>query len=67
MALVAPAAGSVFGNSQHAWERAQGAAAGGAAVLATARVLVWNEGDKVTQKHVWNCLQTRGHGVAGWR
>ena len=30
-------------------------------------MLEWNEGDKVYQKYVENCLEDRGHEVLGWR
>lgn len=67
IAFVATAVGSVVSNSKNAWERARGAAAGGAAGMATKLVLEWNEGDKVYQRYVENCLETRGHEVLGWR
>ena len=59
--------GSVVGNSANAWERARGAAAGGAAGMATKLLLDWNEGDEVYQKYVEQCLERRGHQVLGWR
>ncbi len=67
IAFVATAVGSVVSNSKNAWERARGAAAGGAAGMATKLMLEWNEGDKVYQKYVENCLEDRGHEVLGWR
>jgi hypothetical protein len=67
IAFVATAAGSVVGNSKNAWERARGAAAGGAAGMATKLLLEWNEGDKVYQRYVESCLEERGHEVLGWR
>ncbi len=67
IAFVATAVGSVVGNSKNAWERARGAAAGGAAGMATKLLLEWNEGDKVYQRYVENCLEDRGHEVLGWR
>ena len=67
IAFVATAAGSVVSNSKNAWERARGAAAGGAAGMATKLLLEWNEGDKVYQNYVENCLEDRGHEVLGWR
>ncbi len=67
IAFVAAAAGSVVSHSKNAWERARGAAAGGAAGMATKLLLEWNEGDEVYQKYVENCLEDRGHEVLGWR
>jgi len=67
VAFVATAVGSVVGNSANAWERARGAAAGGAAGMATKLLLDWNEGDEVYQKYVEQCLERRGHQVLGWR
>lgn len=67
IAFVATAAGSVVSNSKNAWERARGAAAGGAAGMATKLLLEWNEGDKVYQRYVEHCLEDRGHEVLGWR
>ncbi|MFY7917464.1 MAG: hypothetical protein ACOVPA_22770 [Rubrivivax sp.] len=65
--FVATAVGSVVSNSKGAWERARGAAAGGAAGMATKLLLDWNEGDEVYQKYVEGCLENRGHEVLGWR
>ena len=65
--FVATAVGSVVSNSKGVWERARGAAAGGAAGMATKLLLEWNEGDKVFQKYVELCLEDRGHEVLGWR
>jgi hypothetical protein len=65
--FVATAVGSVIGNSKSAWERARGAAAGGAAGMATKLLLEWNEPDEVYQGYVERCLERRGHDVLGWR
>jgi hypothetical protein len=67
IAFVGTAVGSVVSNSRGAWERARGAAAGGAAGMATKLLLEWNEGDEVFQKYVEHCLESRGHEVLGWR
>lgn len=67
VAFVATAVGSVVSSSMSAWERARGAAAGGAAGMATKLLLDWNEGDEVYQNYVEQCLQNRGHQVLGWR
>jgi outer membrane lipoprotein SlyB len=65
--LVATAVGGAVARSQDVWQRARGAAAGGAAGMATKLLLDWNEGDEVYQKYVERCLKSRGHEVLGWR
>ncbi len=65
--FVAAAVGGVVSRSKGVWERARGAAAGGASGMATKLLLEWNEGDEVFQNHVERCLQARGHEVLGWR
>jgi hypothetical protein len=65
--FVGAAAGSMVTKSRNVWERARGAAAAGAAGMATKLLLEWNEGDRVFQKHVERCLDERGHDVLGWR
>lgn len=65
--FVATAAGSLASGSREAWQRARGAAAGGAAGMATKLLLEWNEPDEAYQKYVERCLASRGHDVLGWR
>jgi hypothetical protein len=65
--FVATAVGSLVATSRGAWDRARGAAAGGAAGMATKLLLEWNEPDDVYQAYVERCLQSRGHEVLGWR
>lgn len=65
--FVATAVGSIVSSSRSVWERARGAAAGGAAGIATKLLLEWNEPDDVYQKYVERCLESRGHDVLGWR
>ncbi len=65
--FVATAVGGAVSRSKDVWQRARGAAAGGAAGMATKLLLEWNEGDEVYQKYVERCLQARGHEVLGWR
>ena len=65
--FVATAVGGVVSRSKDVWQRARGAAAGGAAGMATKLLLEWNEGDEVYQKYVERCLEARGHEVLGWR
>lgn len=65
--FVATVVGSVVSNSRHVYERARGAAAGGASGMATKLLLEWNEGDDVYQGYVERCLERRGHEVLGWR
>lgn len=65
--FVATAVGSLVAGSRDAWTRARGAAAGGAAGMATKLLLEWNEPDEVYQAHVERCLEARGHDVLGWR
>lgn len=61
------AVGSIVARSSDAWDRARGAAAGGATGMATKLLLEWNEGDEVYRAHVERCLERRGHEVLGWR
>ncbi len=61
------AVGGLVANSKGVWERARGAAAGGATGMAAKLLLEWNEGDKVYQKYVEHCLEAKGHDVLGWR
>jgi hypothetical protein len=61
------AVGSIVARSSDAWDRARGAAAGGATGMATKLLLEWNEGDDVYRAHVERCLERRGHEVLGWR
>lgn len=65
--FVATAAASIVTHSRNTWERARGAAAGGATGMATKLLLEWNEGDEVFQRYVERCLDARGHDVLGWR
>ena len=65
--FVATAVGSAASRGKDAWQRARGAAAAGAAGMATKLLLEWNEGDEVYQKYVERCLKSRGHEVLGWR
>lgn len=65
--FVAAAVGSVVSNTRGAFERARGAAAGGASGMATKILLDWNQGDDVFQGYVEKCLEQRGHEVLGWR
>lgn len=65
--FVATAVGSTVAKSKDVWQRARGAAAGGASGLATKLLLEWNEGDDVYQGYVERCLERRGHEVLGWR
>jgi hypothetical protein len=65
--FVATAVGGAVSRGKDVWQRARGAAAGGAAGMATKLLLEWNEGDEVYQKYVERCLESRGHEVLGWR
>ncbi|MCI1192786.1 hypothetical protein MOJ79_13145 [Calidifontimicrobium sp. SYSU G02091] len=65
--FVATAVGSLVGGAREVWERARGAAAGGATGVATKLLLDWNQGDEVYQGYVERCLAARGHDVLGWR
>lgn len=65
--FAATAVGSVVAGSRDAWQRARGAAAGGATGMAAKLLLEWNEPDEVFQKYVERCLAGRGHEVLGWR
>lgn len=65
--FVAAAVGGLVSHTRGAWEKARGAAAGGAAGMATKLLLDWNEGDDVYQTYVERCLAARGHEVLGWR
>lgn len=65
--FVGTAVGSLVSASRDAWSRARGAAAGGAAGIATKLLLEWNEPDEVYQEYVERCLAARGHDVLGWR
>ena len=65
--FVATAVGTAASRSKDVWQRARGAAAAGAAGMATKLLLEWNEGDEVYQKYVERCLKSRGHEVLGWR
>jgi hypothetical protein len=67
IAFVATAVGSAVSRSKEVWQRARGAAAGGVTGMATKLLLESNEGDKVYQRYVENCLEARGHDVLGWR
>jgi hypothetical protein len=64
---VAAAAGGLVAHTRGAWEKARGAAAGGAAGMAAKLLFDWNEGDEVYQSYVERCLAARGHEVLGWR
>jgi hypothetical protein len=65
--FVAGAVGSLVAGSKDAWNKARGAAAGGASGIATKVLLEWNEPDKVHQEFVERCMKRRGHDVLGWR
>jgi hypothetical protein len=65
--FVAAAVGSLVAGSKEAWQRARGAAAGGATGMATKALLEWNEPDEVHQEYVERCMKRRGHDVLGWR
>ena len=65
--FVAAAVGGAVSRSKGVWERARGAAAGGASGMATKLLLEWNEGDEAYQNCVERCLEARGRAVLGWR
>jgi hypothetical protein len=65
--FAAAAVGSLVAGSKDAWQRARGAAAGGATGMATKVLLEWNEPDEVHQEYVERCMKRRGHDVLGWR
>jgi hypothetical protein len=65
--FVAAAVGSLVAGSKDAWQKARGAAAGGASGIATKVLLEWNEPDEVHQEYVERCMKQRGHDVLGWR
>jgi hypothetical protein len=67
VAFAAAAVGGLVASSKDVWQRARGAAAGGAAGIATKVLLDWNEPDKVHQEYVERCMKKRGHDVLGWR
>lgn len=65
--FAAAAVGGLVSKTRGVWERARGAAAGGAAGMLTKLMFDWNEGDEVFQGYVERCLHARGHDVLGWR
>jgi hypothetical protein len=67
VAFAAAAVGGLVASSKDVWQRARGAAAGGATGIATKVLLDWNEPDKVHQEYVERCMKQRGHDVLGWR
>ncbi len=67
IAFVGTAVASSVSRSKEVWQRARGAAAGGAAAVGLKLLLDWNAPDEVYEKQVEHCLERRGHEVAGWR
>jgi outer membrane lipoprotein SlyB len=65
--FVGGAVGSLVAGSKDAWQKARGAAAGGASGIAAKVLLEWNEPDDVHQEFVERCMKKRGHDVLGWR
>jgi hypothetical protein len=65
--FVAGAVGGLVAGSKDVWQKARGAAAGGASGIATKVLLEWNEPDDVHQEYVERCMKKRGHDVLGWR
>jgi hypothetical protein len=65
--FAAAAAASLATHSKEIGQRARGAAAGGAAGVATKTLLEWNSPDEVQEAYFEACMKDRGHQVLGWR
>jgi hypothetical protein len=67
VAFLGTAVAASVGRSQEVWQRARGAAAGGATAMGLKLLIDWHAPDEVYEKQVEHCLERRGHEVAGWR
>lgn len=67
IAFVGTAVAASVSRSKDVWQRARGAAAGGATAVGLKLLLDWDAPDEVYENQVEHCLERRGHEVAGWR